>query len=401
MKNERHITFEILKRQNYSNLELQRLSHHPAKAFITRLVYTVYQHYELLAFQTAHFLKKSVPSEIELILIMAAAQKYFMDSIADYAIVNESVELTKSVNPNFSGLVNAVLKKMVKQPLLISKNQEESVNLSINHSHPLWMVKLLKAQYGIEVTQKLLEHHNTQPPLDIRYNPFKIDEERLLLNYPVYKEDNYWIAQPDIFQTPALNEGLMVVQDRNSQALINDIEFTNVHNILDACCAPGTKLTQLATRFKEAKIIGVDLHPHRIDLTQSLIEKWGLKDIQLKAQDILEFRTDQKFDLILCDVPCSGLGVMRRKPDLKRRLNPVDLDSLELLQQQILNHCSDMVASQGCLVYATCTLNRKENEKQIERFLLTHPQFKLVKQETLLGYQNNGDSFYMAQLIKD
>lgn len=401
MKNEREIVFDILNQKNYSNLELQKVSHHPQRAFITRLVYTIYQHYESLKYQFESLLHTKVPSEVELILVMAAAQKFKMDSIADYAIVNESVNLCKKVNRKYANLTNAVLKKLVNQEFKLSQSEDKLVDLSINTSHPLWMVRLLKAQYGLETTESLLYHHNTQPPLDLRFNPLKINESTLLNEYPVSIVDGKLVAESSIFKTNALNDGLVLFQDRNSQALINDLNFKKDEVVLDACCAPGTKLTQIALNPNVKEGIGVDLHQHRIELTQQLVDRWELTNTQLLVSDVLDYHPELMFDSILCDVPCSGLGVMRRKPDIKRRINPEDLDNLQKIQKEILEHCSSLLKSGGQLIYATCTLNKKENEKQIEQFLSAHPEFNLIKQETLLGPLNNGDSFFVAQLIKD
>lgn len=400
MRKERDIVFDILSKNKYSNIEIRKHSDHPYHAFITHLVYTVYQNYELLVFQTADFLKSKVIKEIEIILAMAAAQHYFMDSVTEYALVNESVNLAKKINPRFGGLVNAVLKKMIKRPLQKSQSGDLLVDLSINASHPLWMVKLLEAQYGFEKTQQFLLHHNSEPPLDVRYNPLKISEEQLLETYPVNRINDYLVASSEIFKTDALDKGYLLIQDRNSQQLVNNITITKNEIILDACCAPGTKLTQMATINESLKLVGVDLHAHRIDLTQELVNKWGLSNVELLVSDILDYKTTQLFDLILCDVPCSGLGVIRRKPDIKHRIQPQDLDTLESLQAQILDHCASLLKEGGTLVYATCTLNKKENERQVKQFLKRQPSFEMSKEKTLLGIDNNGDSFYSAHLVK-
>lgn len=398
MKNQRDIAYEILSQNRFSNLEIQKLSQHPARSFITHLVYTVHQHYESLKFQFEDLLHTPVPNSIEVILVMAAAQKYKMDSVTDYALVNESVELAKRVNRKYANLVNAVLKKMVLREFKLSQSDDQHLDLSINSSHPLWMVKLLTAQYGLDLTTQLLHHHNTIPMIDIRVNQKKMSEDEVQELYPVFKDDDVLIADSSIFSTNALTNGYVLVQDRNSQALINNIEFKTDDLVLDACCAPGTKLTQIADQVRN--VIGVDLHEHRIKLTQELVTRWGNDNVELFTSDILEYQPDSEFDKILCDVPCSGLGVMRRKPDIKRRIQPEDLDTLEHLQAQILNHVSQFVKVGGYLIYATCTLNKKENEKQIEKFLKTHPNYQLIEEETIFGSINNGDSFYKAQLLR-
>lgn len=398
MKNDRRIVFEILKNQQYSNLALRDYLAHPSYSFIVRLLYTVQQHYESLKFQTQDLLHTKVSQDIEIILVMAAAQYYKMDGVVDYAIVNESVNLAKLVDRKYANLVNAVLKKMIQRDYRISQSEDPLVDLSINFSHPLWIVKLLNAQYGFELTQTLLEHNLTQPPLYARPNPTKISEAELLSNYPIVKENDNLVCLPEIFKTDALDKGYIVIQDINSQQLVNSIEISHPQNVLDACCAPGTKLTQLAIKNQKGLTIGVDLHEHRIELTRQLLSKWGLNEVELVVSDVTEYQPDISFDTILCDVPCSGLGVMRRKPDIKRRIQPEDLDALQLIQIQILEHSSTLLKHGGQLIYSTCTLNKKENEKIVEKFLQNHPELKLVSSETLFGCFNDGDSFYMAHL---
>lgn len=400
MTNARKVVFDILNQQKYSNLELQHLDNNQDKAFITRLVYTCLQHYEGLVYQFKDYLKKETIKEVEIILVMATAQHFFFDAIEPYAIVDESVELASKISPKLKGLVNAIARKIVQSEYKKANTKDESFNLSVNTSHPLWITNLLIKQYGFDVAKQILEHHQTQPPLDIRINYLKIDKKEALETYPIYKDDyGALTSNKELFKTDFIKSGKGLIQDRNSQALINSIEFKNESKVLDCCCAPGTKLSQMAL-LNDCPLVGIDLHPHRIKLTRSLLSLWNIDRVELLAKDILDYQNDELFSTILADVPCSGLGVIRRKPDIKQRIQPEDLDSLQVLQAQILDHIQSMVKEGGQIIYSTCTLNKKENEKQIEAFLQRHPEFECTHQETLLGYQNNGDSFYMARLVK-
>lgn len=389
----REIAYRILinhfKDGEYLNLALQSQEMPQRESgFITRLVYESVQNYDLMVYQFKSYLHKKVPLEIEIVLVMGAVQHFMFDSIEDYAIVNEMVNLTKKIKSSFSGLVNAVLKKVVKSEL------EYPEDLATRYSHPLWMVKLLESQMGTVNTTKLLAHNNTIAPLYVRLNKeFNLDY------YPIEKnKQGHLVTTGVIFKTDALESGKIVIQDIASQEVVKTFGEIN-GRILDCCGAPGTKTSQLALRFPKAQITMLDLHEHRVKLADDLFNRLSLQNITTKMGDATEFE-DELYDGILCDVPCSGFGVMRRKPDLRKRIQPTDLDSLQVLQRDILVNMDKLLKVGGQLVYSTCTLNKKENEYQIRDFMDKHPHYELVSERTIYPWISNSDGFYIALLVK-
>ncbi len=394
---------ETLIQKRYSNLIMKQARFDPQdQRFASALFYTTLQNFDWMCFQVESYLKTKPNQEIMIILAMACSQYYLMDAVAPYAIVNEAVELTKQNRlGRYSGLVNAVLKKCFKEPVRHSVTGHLQTDLAINTSHPQWMVGLFLAQLGIEQTKQLLLHNNTVAPLYVRLHPYKITVEEAMDRYGVYIDgQGFLVAPATILNTAALEHGELIIQDIASQQVVSTFEKKQGVRFLDCCCAPGTKLSQLAL-FDESEGVGIDLHPHRIELTKQLLKRWDLTNVTLMAQDFLDFEDEQGFDSILCDVPCSGLGVLRRKADLKYSITSQDLDELQDLQAKILDKAYGLLKVGGELVYSTCTLNKKENEKQMETFLQKYPDMKLIQEKTLYPWQWNSDGFYIAHCRKE
>lgn len=391
-----HIYASLVKRA-YTNLQLKNKQ---LDGFTSKLIYTVVDQFEFLCFQFESFLHQPINLKGQIILAMLIAQKHFFDSVPDYANVNEAINLAKKECPKLAGLINAVGKKCVQQDLLYKQNGTWEENMSVNTSTPLWIVKLLQAQYGQAQTALMLDHQNSVPPLDINFHPEIEITPEMTETYQLKQEQNVWVANHRILASSLLAKGRVLIQDRNSQALLQRCPQPPLTSILDTCSGPGTKTVGLSIRYPMAQIEAIELYPHRAQLVKELAERWQRTNIQIKTEDFLRFESDQQYEMVFCDVPCSGLGVIRRKPDLKRNIQSQDLDSLQQLQAHILAHASLFVQNNGYLVYATCTLNKKENEKQIEHFLKQHPHFVCQTMETLFGHENGGDSFFMACLLK-
>lgn len=390
--NARHQAYQLLyatlKKGQYLNLGLKEANLTPQdRSFVTRLVNDALQNYDWMKYQYQEFLVREVPLEVEIILVMSCVQHFLMDSVEDYANVNEAVNLVKEVKPSYSGLVNAVLKKVIQNPL------KDSDDLSIRYSHPSWMVNLFKKQLGEVAAMKLLAHNNTIAPLYVR-----VHQDEAIEKYELTKQDGYYVGSGKLLGSDALESGALLIQDKASQQVVEMFDEIS-GRILDACGAPGTKCSQLALRFPQADITMLDIHPHRVKLAQDLMGRLGIENVNCIVGDATNY-VDEPFDAILCDVPCSGLGVLRRKPDLRFRIQPEDLDSLEQLQADILDHVDTLLKPGGQLVYATCTLNRKENELQIQKFLRRTGNYVLVREQLILPPEHNSDGFYMALLVK-
>lgn len=387
---------EILFENKHAHLALREKTYaQQEQDFITALVYTVLDHALYLDYQIKAYVDDKLNKEVQLVLWMGAAQHYYFDSVPDYAAVNESVELVKDIGlERYHALVNAVMKKIVENPARKVEG-DRLEKASIKYSFPLWILRLLAAQYSDHFAIDYAAYCMEKKPYYLRLNP-----ERKHDAIRQHIDGNQ--ALPSLFQTDHLEKGDVLIQDINSQKVVDFLELDEGMAVLDCCCGPGTKTSQIADKLDgTGMILGVELEPVRAEETEALLKNWGTSTpFQIIASDVLDFETTARFDRILIDAPCSGLGVLSHKPDLRYRIQPEDLDELELLQSEILQHSAQFLKEDGLLVYATCTLNRKENEKQVEKFLANNPDF-MLKDETILNpLETQGDGFYIAQLVK-
>lgn len=396
----RETAFKVLKAvmidDQHAHLELKKLDlNEEDQAYVSALVYITLQNYLFLNYQLTTFIRKGTDEEVRLILIMACAQHFLMNPIPDYALVNEHVELTKKVGLKpLSGLVNKVLKNVIERGLR-EEPKDEMKRLSINTSMPEWILSLLKAQYSFEFAQSYAEYCQKEKASYVRLNP---NRDLPDLSEFVEPYNDSLIAKSALFQSEHLDQGNLLIQDVNSQKVVDYLNLEDNLEVLDCCCGPGTKTTQIADQMHNTgNIDGIELHERRSIETRKLLEKWGVTNTNVITSDVLEFATDKLYDRILMDAPCSGLGVLSHKQDLRYHIQPSDLDELEAIQAAMLDHTAQFLKVDGILVYATCTLNKKENEKQIEKFLKKHENYELIAEETLNPVETLGDGFYVAQ----
>ena len=366
-----------------------------SQAFVSALVYTVLQHSLFLDYQFQDLVDAKLPKEVALVIKMACAQYFKMDDVPDYALVNEYVELSKTIGKKrYSGVVNAVLKKVIKRGL---RPIEETglKRASIEYSMPLWILNLLSKQYDEKFAIDYAVYCQEIKPSYVRINTLK--------DYPLdmsYFEEynNALIAKSELFRSDYLENGVVLIQDINSQKVVPFMNLEDNLEVLDCCCGPGTKTSHIAALMNNTgQIDGVELHQSRADKTSELMERVGATNATIITSDVLEYQTDKKYDRILLDAPCSGLGVLSHKHDLRYHIKPEDLDALVLLQADMLDHVATLLEVDGILVYATCTLNRKENEKQVEAFLARNSNYELLESELCNPMETLGDGFYIAQ----
>lgn len=395
-------------RKKYSNLVLkQELNKGEPKdhGFITSLVYGTIQNSRYCRYCWEGYVKKLPSDEICILLDMSVYQLFFMDKVPAYAVLNEAVELAKKVNRKYEKMVNAVLHNCERDGKRAVSGSEEEV-LALTTSHPLWLVQMWKAQYGLEQTKRICQENMEIKPQCARVNTLKTTKEALLKDERFelgHGEDALYFNGEALVKTEYYQKGEVSIQDESSQMVAYYVDPKENESILDVCSAPGTKSTHMAQLMNnKGKIVCGDIHPHRVELIKQGASRLGIDIIDARVMDatVLEEIEDGSFDRVLCDVPCSGYGVLARKSDIKYHMQSSDMDTLIPLQQEILVNASKKVKSKGVLVYSTCTLNKKENEKQIEKFLKAHTEFVLEKDLTVFPYTHHSDGFYMARLIK-
>lgn len=377
------------------------------KGLITELVYGVIGNKSRLDFIIASYSKlplKKLSKWIINILRMGIYQMIFLDKIPESAAVNESVKLAKRYGHAASaGFVNGVLRNVAKN------GAPECEDLATCYSHPEWIVKMWEKRYGKEFTKELLAANNQKASITIRVNTLKtnIEELKVWLEEKGIQAkiiDDICLEVKGIGNVEALEayqKGLFIVQDMASMAAVEALGPKPGEMILDVCAAPGGKTTYIAQRMEnQGEVIAFDLHAHKVEIINKNAQRMGISIIEAQEQNAENIREEliKKADRVLVDVPCSGLGIIRKKPDIKWTKTLQDIDELSKVQQRILQTASSYVRKGGRLVYATCTISEKENEVQLDQFLKKNANFKLEEKRQLFPHTDHCDGFFIGVL---
>lgn len=386
---------EVVNKKVYSNLYLRNhLQEVDEKdhALATRIFYGTIQNYRYCKECWSKYVKNKLNPKMDVLLTMSTYQLLFLDKVPSYAIVNDAVNIAKKINVKYAGLTNAVLHKV---------KAIETDNVALKYSLPDWLYKMWVSQYGQEKALVMASASVNILPMYVRRNTLRTREADFDLEPFVCVQDPLYIyTGNDYFHHDYYQKGYMSAQDEGSFAIVKFVDPKENERILDCCAAPGTKTMAMAERMhNQGHIDSYDLHAHRKELIESDAKRLGIDIVHAGVQDATTFKSSVLYDRILCDVPCSGYGELSRKPDIKLHMVPEDMDSLIPLQYSILNNVCQYVKVGGVLVYSTCTMNKKENEKQIEKFLKTHEEFSLVDEKTIFS-DTRQDGFYMAKLVR-
>lgn len=396
------ILYAIDKSGAYSNIALNKkldnikLSNLD-KAFITELVYGTLKwklsiDYIIEKFSSVR-IKKLSPWILN-ILRLGVYQLIYMSKIPESAACNESVNLARRYGHSASSrYVNAVLRNIARSKEQIEypdKNKDFSFYLSIRYSHPEWMVKNWLNRFGECFTEELLKSNNETPPLSIRVNTLKTSREELQAQLEKegietqrakYIENALIINNPSsITKMEAFSKGLFQVQDESSMMVAKILDPKPGQLVIDVCSAPGGKATHIAELMQnKGQVLARDVHEHKIGLIEEAALRLGIDIINAEVFDAQQedARLMGKADGVLVDAPCTGLGIIRRKPDIKWTRTQKDLDEIVKLQEKILNISSRYVKPGGVLVYSTCTIEPKENEELVNNFLKDNRNFEL------------------------
>lgn len=357
------------------------------RAFVTNIVQGVLKNYEFLSYNVSLFAKKSDLVN-RIIIMMALYERFYLNKEA-YAVNNSYVELAKTKFDK--SFVNAVLRK-------IDKLTYSNIPY-IDNSLPEWLYKLLSKQYPDSINAILNNYHNVHKTY-YRLNPHKCTYEDLT-KYPIeIIKDNIFCCKTNLINTEEFKKGYFYIQDINAAKLTAVLKLKEDDLLLDACSAPGSKLFNCLEVIKDYNAYSNDLNPTRLNLIKQRALLLGYKNVNFINSDasLLDKKLNITFDAIILDVPCSGLGVIGRKPDIKFHIKPESLDELQNIGYSILDNCSKLLKKNGQLLFSTCTLNKKENSKQVEKFLKTHDNFQVIKEKTII--EDYGDLFYYCLLTK-
>lgn len=393
------------------------------KALFTLLVYGVIEKKITLDYIISRFSSKPIEKlepQVLMILRMGVYQIVFCDRIPDSAACSESVELAKRVtHKGTSGFVNGILRSVARGKESIeypSKEKNLSEYLSIYYSCPKWLCDMWIGAYGSEKCTEILEAISCPPTITLRVNTLKTSRGELIGSLPESVECEtapYGVRLLDstpISRIPQIEEGLCFVQDEASQLCTYAIGARPGETVMDICSCPGGKSFGIAMDMQNSgRLLSLDLHENKLSLVKKGAEKLGIRIIETGVNDgsVLKEEYINSADRVLCDVPCSGLGVIAKKPDLRYK-NPTDIDRLPDIQYAILNTCCEYVKNGGTLIYSTCTLNPKENESIVRKFLAEHTEFRpdpsLMPDRnacvTIFPNKSGGDGFFIAKFIK-
>ena len=399
------------------------------KALLTEIVYGVLRRRRTLDVIIANFVKdiKLMDKNILNILRVAIYQMNFLDKIPTYAACNEAVEEAKEVSESDSKLVNGILRSFTKNPDDINVPGNKIDEYAYKFSFEPWMIRLLIKQYGENSAKKIMSGLNNVPKVSIRVNELNSDYDEV---YDKLEEMEYEVSEgvicpeainikggKSIENNPLFIEGKITVQDESAMLVAPLLDLQEGMNVIDLCSAPGGKTTHIAEILgNTGKVLAFDLHESKLGLIKENCDRLGITNVETCAGDATKLNAElvASSDRVLIDVPCSGLGIIRKKPEIKWNKKRNDLREIIPVQREIMNNAWQYLKQGGVMIYSTCTLNKEENEENIEWFVNTHKDWEVKrifvgKQDNLVysreGYltvmpNENMDGFFIAKLEK-
>lgn len=381
------------------------------RAFITRLVNGVVERKIELDYIVDNYSKtkiKKMKPLIRTMMRMGAFEIYYMDAVPDAATCNEYVKLAKKRGfGGLSGFVNGVLRNVARDKGGVVIDEP-----AIKYSLPNWIMDKWSDDYGKEEAGHIAAGFFEQQDLCVRVNLSKISREDLKSRLEkegisvricdTVPSALYLSDYDSVGAIPEFNQGLFYVQDYSSQLVAQMAQVQKSDNIIDVCAAPGGKALHFAELASEGAVVARDLTSAKVALINENINRTGAKNIMAQQWDatVYDEESEGKYDIVVADLPCSGLGIIRKKPDIKYNQTPESLAELVDLQKQILDNVCKYVKDGGKLCYSTCTINKNENENQIENFLASHKEFKIEKQTQLFPNVDH-DGFYICVMKKN
>ncbi len=360
------------------------------------------------------------------VLRLGAYQLLYLERVPAAAACDESARMTRRAGFSSAvGLVNAVLRNLQRGlPLRFPDPGDEPVRyLSLYHSHPEWLVAGWLARFGFDETGALLAAGNLPAPFTVRTNTLQTTRAELAGRFAAagikaafarWAPEGLYLERAGTAENPLFQEGLYFIQDEAAMLAARSLAPVRGSLVIDLCGAPGGKTTHLSALMEgTGKVLAVDIHPHRLDLLAENCRRLAVANVEghrADARRLPEYHGTADFALV--DAPCSGLGVLRRRPDLRWRKTPADMAGLTELQAGLLDEAARCLKRGGVLVYSTCTIRREENEAQVAGFLARHPDFRRdglaphlpeelvsgLAEFQLLPHRHGTDGFFLARL---
>ena len=383
---------EVFENGAYSNIalnkELQSSQLSQAdKSLVTELVYGTVARKITLEWYLAHEIKDrdQLDSWVYHLLMLSLYQILYLDKIPNHAIVNEAVNLAKR-GRGAEKFVNAILRAFLKKPLPdIAAIKRKNKRLSVQYSAPVWLVATLIEEYGQDRAEAILASLFIRNKASVRVTDEDMvsqlaadlgAEPSLLSPLGLVKASGHFAG------SQAFKDGLITIQDETSQLVAPTLKLEGWEEVLDACAAPGGKTCHMASYLTSGQVTALDLYDHKLALIEENAQRLGVsqqvRTQKLDARQVAETFGPDRFDKILVDAPCSGIGLIRRKPDIKYNKEAADFDQLQEIQLAILDSVCQSLKKGGIITYSTCTIVGKENQDVIAKFLDSHPNFEQV-----------------------
>lgn len=410
-KNSRQIAFETLYKifynDAYSNIAVDNALTDVSenKGFITRLVYGVIERKLTLDFLIGKYCSKPKP-KVLVILRMGVYQLYFMDKVSSAAAIDESVKLAKSVGLDFySKLINAVLHKINDNRI----NIDEIDNQEIRYSVPIHLINMWKKAYGEDIVNGFFPYLNEKAPAFAVPNTVFVDKDELQFEFSCEDVESEVdgdlvsiLSNLDVKNSKAYKNGLFHIEDLSCYNAVKALNPCEGDVVIDVCSAPGGKAFTCAEMMNNiGKIYACDIFEHRVKLIKDGADRLQLSSVIPMVNDATVFNSDlPKADKIICDVVCSGFGIIRRKPEIKYK-NLDSIKELPEIQYNILDTSARYLKNGGKILYSTCTLNKRENERVVEKFIANNNEYKIVEMKTIFPTQNGGDGFFYSIIERE
>ena len=429
-----NIVSRVLDEGAYSNLVLSKELNETNlddkdRALVTELVYGTIRRKNTLDTIISNFVKdiKLMDKKVLNILRIAIYQMHFLDKVPEFAACNEAVELAKSISEQNGKLVNGILRSYTKNPDDIEVSNGVIDRLAYQYSYEPWFIRMIYKQYGEKDGKRILSGLNQTPKVTVRVNNTKSDFDEVYdrleeMGYDI--EEGYACPEAIIIKggssiesNELFKEGLITVQDESAMIVTPLLDVKVGDIVLDLCAAPGGKTTHIAELLNgEGKVYSFDLHENKLSLIKDNAERLGLNNIEIKEMDATKIDSlyVSSADKVLIDVPCSGIGIIRKKPEIKWNKTRKSLKELIPTQREIMENAWQYLKNGGIMIYSTCTLNKEENEDNVEWFVNKHKDAQVEK--IFLGsmdnfvYNSDGsltilpneymDGFYIAKIVK-
>lgn len=417
---------EILAEGKYSNIQLNHYFStknytRKERMFVTNVINIVLKNLIYIDYLLEKTTRNIQKRKIKQLLRISVAQLFFMES-DNAGVLFEAGEIAKKINSHQVGFVNAVLQNVLKNKEEIDAQIPEDKKDGILNSYPQWFVNKLKIDYP-ENYLGIMKSYKTRSYLSVRYSLKKLTKEkfeeileRIGTEILFSVDEVYYLSNANIFETEEYLKGDIVIQDASSYLAVKNLEITENETVLDACSAPGGKSLAILQTFNPKLLVATDIHEHKIKILNKLKRKYEFDNFEIVLNDATQIENlNKQFDKILLDVPCSGLGVLRKKPEKIYNLTVNDIRKLKKIQKKIFDSAYKTLKSNGTIIYSTCTFSKNENTNNLEYFLEKYNDLeveevkipnnvKTIKDEfggVYISYENKYlDGFYIAKLRK-